>query len=313
MSARRQVVAVLATAMIAPTAGAQSSRPVELSVADNSIRLGRLADAESELYAASRRAPREPAARGALGNFLAARGQLKVGAVLLEEARQFGGDRRTIEDRLAHVYRWLGEWSPIASLSRPVADGEREMARWLARRPGSIDGPDSSVVALAPNERAGLGQVTIGVGDETMLADIDPSIEGVELPPTAGVMTAMQAFAAAGGSTPGVLYLVTIGGYRLSNVPVRLSADGHSRIGFDVLAPLRPTFDLAARRLTMRLRRAENVRGVEIPVLLTFPGVLIVVGDGQPPAALESAAGRAALHGVRWTFDLRRGAVIVER
>jgi hypothetical protein len=286
---------------------------VESSAADLAIALGRLADAESELYAASRRAPREPSARGALGNYLAARGQLKVGAVLLEEARQFGGDPRTIDARLIHIYRWLGEWNEVAALSSPAADGDREMARWLAARPGAITGPDSSVTPLSPNEIAGLGRITIGVGGETMPADVDPSIEGLVLPATVGVLAALQSFAAPGGGTAGVVFALTLGGYTLTNVPARLSPDGRARIGFDVLARLSPTFDPAARRLTLRTRPPEKPRGVEMPVLLTFPGVRIVAREGQAPVALETAAGRAALRGARWTFDLRHGALIVDR
>ncbi len=73
------------------------SRRVERSAADASIAVGRLDAAEQELYAAVRRAPREPSARGALGEFLASRGRIRAGSVLLEEARQFGADPRRIE------------------------------------------------------------------------------------------------------------------------------------------------------------------------------------------------------------------------
>ena len=65
--------------------GAQQLR-VDVSAAEVAISQGRLDDAERELYAASRRAPREPSARGALGTLLAARGHFRIGAVLLEEA-----------------------------------------------------------------------------------------------------------------------------------------------------------------------------------------------------------------------------------
>ncbi|HEY4659712.1 MAG TPA: hypothetical protein VIH11_09400, partial [Gemmatimonadaceae bacterium] len=57
----------------------------------------------------------------------------------------------------------------------------------------------------------------------------------------------------------------------------------------------------------------EPARGEALAILLGFPGVRLVARPGQSPVALESAAGRAALRGARWTFDLRRGAVVVER
>jgi hypothetical protein len=309
----RAVVAVAAVALWAMAATAQQPRRVERSAADVAIALGRLADAESELYSASRRAPREPSARGALGSYLAARGKLKVGAVLLEEARQFGGDQRTIDDRLAHIYRWLGEWNAVAALSSPSGDDEREVARWLAAHPGTVVGPDSSVTPIAPNEMAGLGRITIGVGSEAIPVDVDASVEGLVLPPTVGVLAALQTFAAPGGGTAGVAFAVTIGGFTITNVPAKLSPEGRARIGLDVLARLTPTFDPPARRLTLRSRPPERLRGVEMPVLLTFPGVRIVARDGQPPVAIETAAGRAALRGARWTFDLSLGALIVER
>jgi hypothetical protein len=305
--------AIAAVALVATAAHAQLPRRVEPSAADLAIALGRLADAEAELYAASRRAPREPSARGALGSFLASRGQLKVGAVLLEEARQFGGDPLTIDARLAHIYRWRGEWNEVAALSSPAADGEREMARWLAAHPGTISGPDSAVTPLEPNELAGIGRIVVGVGGTTLPVDVDPSIEGLMLPSTVGVLAALRTFATPEGGTTGVVFEMTLGGYSLTNVPVRLSPDERARIGFDVLARLTPTFDQAGRRLTLRLRPPERPRGEEVAILLTFPGVRLVVRDGQAPVALEAAAGRAALRGARWTFDLRHGALIVDR
>ena len=60
--------------------------------ADTLLIAGRIFAAESLYYVAVRRGPRDPAARLALGRYLAQRGALKVGAVLMEEARYFGGD-----------------------------------------------------------------------------------------------------------------------------------------------------------------------------------------------------------------------------
>src|SRR5437870_2911921 len=63
---------------------------------DSLLAAGRLVSAESAYYATARANPRDPIARAALGRFLAARGATRVGAVLLEEARQFGGDSAAI-------------------------------------------------------------------------------------------------------------------------------------------------------------------------------------------------------------------------
>jgi hypothetical protein len=95
----------------------------------------------------------------------------------------------------------------------------------------------------------------------------------------------------------------------LANVHARLSPGARAAIGLDVLAGLVPTFDASAHMLTLR-SHATVVPGDAIPFLLGFPGVRIVARTGQPPMAIESAAGRAALRGARWTFDLRRGAIV---
>ena len=52
----------------------------------------RLRSTESALYDAVRIAPHDPAARVALGRYLVARGATRVGMTLLEEAIKFGGD-----------------------------------------------------------------------------------------------------------------------------------------------------------------------------------------------------------------------------
>ena len=84
-------------ARCAPARGAergQSGTQNEAIVAraDTLLIAGRIFAAESLYYIAVRRAPRDPVARLALGRYLAQRGALKVGAVLMEEARYFGGD-----------------------------------------------------------------------------------------------------------------------------------------------------------------------------------------------------------------------------
>src|ERR1019366_5663285 len=113
--------------------GAQAVRAPAVSAADVAISQGRLDDAEQVLFAASSRATHEPLARGALGIFLASRGRLKVGAVLLEEAREFGGDASVIDARLSRIYAWLGDWSAVAALKHYVASGpEQDRTRWLA-------------------------------------------------------------------------------------------------------------------------------------------------------------------------------------
>lgn len=296
---------------LAGTLSAQDVRPITPSAADVAISEGRLADAEQLLFDASAAAPHEPAARGALGMFLASRGRLKVGTVLLDEARQFGGDPAVIDPRLARIDAWLGDWTAIAALKHYAAAGPlRDRALWLVSHPPARGGDDSVTVALEPNEIAGLGRITLTVGGASVDVDIDPAVDGLVLPSNGAVTAGSQQFGMHDSVSVAVVYAVGIGALRLANVPARLSPTARATIGLDLLAPLMPTFDAAAHTLTLR-QHATQSQGELLPIVLGFPGVSFVARLGQPLVAMESAAGRAALRGSRWTFDLRRGAIVV--
>ena len=291
----------------------QLERPTVQSAADAAIAQGRLDDAEQLLFAASSRAPREPAARGALGMFLASRGRLKVGAVLLEEARQFGGDASVIDARLARIYAWAGDWGAVAALKHNVTSApEADRARWLASHAPARTGADSTVVALEPNEAAGLGRITLTVGGESFRADIDPTVNGVVLPSTPAVAAESQQFGMRAGASIAVVLGVSIGDLRLANVPAQLAPGARPVAGLDVLSALSPTFDAGAHTLTLR-QHVAPASGETLPILLAFPGVRIVARPGTPPVSIESAAGRAALRGSRWTLDVRRGVIEAAR
>jgi hypothetical protein len=311
---RPQLAVVAALTLIALRLGAQQQeRPTVQSAADAAIAQGRLDDAEQLLFAASSRATREPSARGALGTFLASRGRLKVGAVLLEEARQFGGDAAVIDARLARIYSWMGDWSAVAALKHNVSSGpEADRARWLASHAPGHSGPDSLSVPLEPNEAFGLGTVVVTIETAPIQVDIDPNVDGLVLPSWPVVTGGSQQFGMRDSATIAAVYALSIGTMRLANVPARLSPRARPVIGLDVLAALSPTFDAAAHRLTLRQHGAA-ASGETLPILLAFPGVRIVAHAGQPPVFIESAAGRAALRGSRWTLDVRHGAIVAER
>lgn len=300
----------VSVAVAAPLA-AQDTRPTALSPADSAITEGRIADAEQLLFAASSAAPRDPAARGALGSFMAARGRLKVGAVLLGEARQFGGDRSAIEPLLGRIYAWLGDWTSTAALKAYAATGPlHERALWLAAHAPSRGGADTASVALEPNEMAGLGRIALVIGGDTVVADIDPTVDGLVLPAAPQIEEESKQFGMREKASVAVVYEVGIGAIHLKNVAATLSPGARATIGLDLLAPLTPTFDAGAHALSLRLNPVQ-VQGDALPFLLGFPGVRLVARQGEPLVAMESAAGRAALRGSRWTFDLRRGAIVV--
>ena len=69
---------------------AQGKVPPSASRADSLIDEGRWSEAESIFYAQSQRAPRDPVKRAALGRFIAMKGAVRTGMVLIEEAQRFG-------------------------------------------------------------------------------------------------------------------------------------------------------------------------------------------------------------------------------
>jgi hypothetical protein len=309
----RLAFAAALTVSALPLGAQQQERPTAPSAADAAIAQGRLDDAEQLLFAASSRATREPSARGALGMFLASRGRLKVGAVLLEEARQFGGDAAVIDGRLSRIYSWMGDWSAVAALKHNTTSApELDRARWLASHAPARAGADSTVVELEPNEAAGLGRITLTVGGASLQADIDPNVNGLLLPSTPAMAGESQQFGMHGGASVAAVFNVSIGELRLTNVAAQLAPAARPVVGLDVLAALSPTFDAAAHRLTLR-QRVAAASGETLPILLAFPGVRIVTRAGQPPVSIESAAGRAALRGSRWTLDVRHGTIVAAR
>jgi hypothetical protein len=307
-------VLALVPAVCAARAQGIGGLRVEMSFADRSIAAGRFDDAESALFDESARAPRAPLPRGALGAFLAARGKLLVGATLLEEAMFFGGDSMSISTRLFEVYRWEGLQARAAIHKHGrVSPGLRSaMERVPASKPG---GSALASVALQPNETFGLGRITLGVGNEKVEADIQPLMNGVQLPSSMALYSVLDAVTSSGDTTFAVAQQLSIGGVTIGPVPVMLVPNlGAARLGLDILSLLRPTFDLNGRTLTVRSVEAQTAPPLEKRELfLTFPGISFVVQPGQPPVTLHSVAGRAALRGLRWTLDVPAGAIFIER
>ena len=313
MSLRLAVACGLSLGLLgaAPPLAAQDVHPTVPSEADVAISEGRLADAESILFGASSAAPHDPSARGALGMFLASRGRLKVGAVLLDETRQFGGDAAVVDARLARIYGWLGDWVSFAALKHYAATNpEHERALWLSTHPTAHSGPDTVTVALEPNEMAGLGRIVLSIGAASITVDIDPAVDGLVLPSNPEVTAESKQFGMHDSATVAVVYAAGIGELRLTNIPARLSPTARPTVGLDVLAAFMPTFDAAQQVLTLR-QHPQPQDGTLLPLMLGFPGISFAARAGQPLVRMESAAGRAALRGSRWSFDLRRGAIVM--
>ncbi len=270
---------------------------------------------ERRRYEAVRRSPRDARARAALGEWLASRGQLRSGAVLLEEARLFGGDAAAIAARLRHVYTWLRDWPSLAALpSSPLSPAERTRTAILAERATSVSGADSTVVPFAPLEVGALGRLPLVLGSDTIWGELDPQEEGIVLPGLGRGAGLVEVLGEDGRGPMGILREIAIGALTLRNVPVRVNAAlgaGRARLGFDVFAMLAPTVDARAGTVTLRRagRVAEPLDAAGIPFLLGFPGVRLGLRAGEPPAPITSPAGRAALRGRPWTVDMRRGVI----
>jgi len=300
----------LATAVAAQ--GVRAARPMDAAVV-----AGDLDAMERALYDAVRRSPRDPGARAALGAWLASRGQLRSGAVLLEESRLFGGDATAIAARLVHVYTWLRDWASLMSLpASPLSPAEKTVIEVLLARGTTIDGPDSTTVPFAPLEVGALGRMPMQIGTDTLWVEVDPQTEGLVLPGLGRGAGAVDVLADHRGVPIGVVRECAFGALTLRGVPVRVDGTlgvGRARMGFDLFAQLAPTVDARAGTATLRRGGRVTARDDELalPVLLGFPGVQLVARAGSAPVPIAAPAGRAALRGRTWSVDLRGGVIWV--
>jgi hypothetical protein len=135
--------------------------------ADSLLAEGRLVSADSAYYAGSRVAPRDPGRRAALGRYVAARGGVRAGAVLLEEAQFFGGDSASLARALVPLYLRLRDFRALYELKPSVISAaERRRAIWLVNRPSDARLRDTVVLlSYRPiGDGRGLGTVVLRLG-----------------------------------------------------------------------------------------------------------------------------------------------------
>jgi len=320
-AARLTMLAVLA-GIVPRAAGAQWSGGVGL--ADSLLATGHVASAESLYYATSSARPRDAAARAALGRYLASRGALRIGAVLLEEARLFGGDTVRIARALAPIYSSLGDYRSLATLpASPLSPAEAKRVRWLVSHAPVLEFPDS--VATLPyrvlSDGSGIGVVSLGIGERRVDALIDPRASGVVVRGRAARRRdGLRTFGEDSSGVVAVVPELHIGDVTLSNVPARLvvdSARGTSRsrqltiIGVDVLQRLAPTFEPTTQMITLRRsgQIAAGVTGTRTPMLLDEQGFRILVDDHWVRAG--SGATAQLLSTRPWTLDAKRGTIVL--
>lgn len=293
--------------------------------ADSLLASGRVSSAESVYYATSSARPRDAVARAALGRYLASRGALRIGAVLLEEARLFGGDSASIARSLAPIYGSLGDYRALAVLpASPLSAAEQSRARWLVSHAPVLEFPDS--VAKLPykpiTDGSGIGTVSIGIGDRAVDAVVDASVAGVVLRGRqARKRSGVRVFGEDSSGVVGVVSELHLGDVVLSNVPALVESDTvHAPqgrrsgvfVGVDVLRRLAPTFDPMADTITLRRsgQIGQSTVGTRAPMLLDAQGLRILVdGRWENPASRATAQ---LLSTRRWILDAKRGAIIIQ-
>ena len=283
-----------------------------VSVADSLLRAGSVTHAEAYYYWASRIAPRDPMPRLALGRYLASRGGVRVGAVLIEEARDFGASPGVAALYLAPLYTQLGEWTKLAALpGTAVGAGVHERAAWLATHASSLTGPDTTIVPLRRGGDVGAMALHVGgPGDEVVAAAIDASAHGIVLDTSWRHGAGVRRF-----GDVGVLERATIAEFQLTNVPISfapLGAKAAARVGLDFLSRFSPTVDGGRGRMVLRRDgRVTPAPGDADPLLLdATAGARVAVEDGLLPVSglLRSEPGPLS-----WTVDGRAGALVVHR
>jgi hypothetical protein len=165
---------------LAPARADAQEAVLPRSATDALIDAGRWTEAEEMLYAAVRSRPRDPIARARLGRYLAMKGALRPGLVLIEEAAEFGLPASTTRALAAPIRAWL-DWrdrdgllerdsavvvrpssNPEALLRLPIVHGARDTV-WTDLVPRLIgrDGADG------PGPRVGIETI------ETMVPSFD--------------------------------------------------------------------------------------------------------------------------------------------
>lgn len=309
---------LIAALIAAPALDAQVLRH-----ADSLLAAGDLARAESAYYAAARTRPRDPVARFALGHFLVERGATRVGATLLEESLQFGGDPVLVGRELARAYLASGEFAPLSTL--PAASpAQRDRAKWLTTHEPRVIAPDSliSVKLAASEDSTSLGLVAARVNGVAIALSLSAQVQGIVVSRAAVSGRRPRIFAAGVDSTGDADLLavadsLSIGGGRLTmlNQPVTvatLPAGTQGLIGLAALGRFAPAADSKAGGLMLRADGSvrDDVPGDRLPTLDQATGLSVLRSRVWIASPAEVAR---LLRNRGWTFDAKRGTLIVER
>jgi hypothetical protein len=257
---RRVAIVVLALVLhglgVPHVVRGQVADPLPRTQADVLLDEGRWSEAEDAYYAQSRERPRDPIARAALGRYIAMKGGVRPGMVLIEEARRFGLNPATSVALLApwrSVLNWRGDATlPADSVVRVhIASSGEGLFRFPLPR-GRKGDPGAQ-----------------GIAGDTVWADVVPRMVGIE-----------SVF----GKKP--------------------------MLGIEVLERLVPSYDVAARRLTLSAdpRSALRAKGRRYSVLRTPHEVKVLLGTGRVLPLVDALRELAPSW---WQLDLLHGFVVV--
>jgi hypothetical protein len=140
---------------LAEWAAAQVALPV--SRADALLEAGRWTEAEDVLYAAVRTRPRDAEARARLGRYLAMKGALRPGLVLVDESVEFGLATET---------------------ARAVAAPIRTLITWRDRQLAAAR--DTTVEVRAPSRDDAILRFPVVRASDTLWADVVPRMIGLD-------------------------------------------------------------------------------------------------------------------------------------
>lgn len=173
-------IACVALCTLPLSARAQVRRGFIALPPDSLIAAGRWSEAEDALYNRSNAQPREPVARAALGRYLAMKGAVRAGHVLIEEAIRFGLDAsrgREMLRPLDEVLKWRDTSGRKPSSDsifvpvRPPRDTTALFAMPSGTRGISLSPRDTAWVDMMPgilSMDAGASSRTNGIGVQTI-------------------------------------------------------------------------------------------------------------------------------------------------
>jgi hypothetical protein len=193
---QRRLLALAAVLFaLAPTPSGAQIGVLPRSEAESLIDAGRWAQAEEMLYAGARARPRDPIARARLGRYLAMKGALRPGLVLVEEAGEFGLPSATVRALAVPIRTLLDTRERVASRGRDST---------IAVRPPTVRG----ALMRLPIERTARG--------DTLWADLVTGMaaDAAEAAPLVGLETIDAAVPA----------------FDVANHILRLSADPRSAL-----------------------------------------------------------------------------------